>query len=183
MPFTVEEGVDVIKQWISMANREKVPILFETHRNCITNDLFYTLQLMNILPEMPICADLSHYVVDREFSFPLNSQDQALIRQILKRADSFQGRVATREQIQIQINFPQHRKWVDQFFSWWKEGFQFWQNRHGPNDSLIFLTELGPPEYAITGPDGYELSDRWEESLQIKKSVEEIWESCYTTSD
>ena len=171
MPFTVEEGVDVIKQWISMANREKVPILFETHRNCITNDLFYTLQLMNILPEMPICADLSHYVVDREFSFPLNSQDQALIRQILKRADSFQGRVATREQIQIQINFPQHRKWVDQFFSWWEEGFQFWKNRHGPNDSLIFLTELGPPEYAITGPDGYELSDRWEESLQIKKST------------
>lgn len=40
---------------------------------------------------------------------------------------------------------------------------------------MIFLTELGPPEYAITGPDGFELSDRWEEALKIKGWVEEIW--------
>ena len=179
-PFTVKEGLEVIKEWISMAKKENVPILFETHRNCITNDLFYTLQLMENLPEMPICADLSHYVIDREFSFPITEYDNSLIDQILKRADSFQGRVASREQIQIQLNFPQHQKWVDQFFSWWKKGFQFWQERHGRDATLIFLTELGPPEYAITGPDGHELSDRWQESLQIKKGVEKIWSELST---
>ncbi len=175
MPFTVEEGVDVVRQWMAMADKSGVPILFETHRNCITNDLFYTLQLMQHVPDMPICADLSHYIVDREFWFPLSEGDQAMIHTILDRADSFQGRVATREQIQIQLAFPQHQKWVNQFRDWWKYGITSWKKRHGPDDRMIFLTELGPPEYAITGADGFELSDRWEESLQIKGWIEDIW--------
>ncbi|MBL94415.1 MAG: xylose isomerase [Magnetovibrio sp.] len=178
MPFTVDEGARVVEQWVLMADKAGVPILFETHRNCLTNDLFYTLQLMEMVPEMPICADLSHYVVDREFSFPLSEYDQSLVHRILERADSFQGRIATREQIQIQLNFPQHRKWVDQFYEWWESGFRLWKNRHHSNDILIFLTELGPPEYAITGADGFELSDRWEESLQIKDSVKKLWETA-----
>jgi len=175
MPFTVEEGAEVVRKWMDMSDQSQVPILFETHRNCITNDLYYTLQLMDMVPEMPICADLSHYIVDREFWFPLSDYDQSLIRRILERADSFQGRVAGREQVQLQIDFPQHQKWVDQFKAWWADGFALWKHRHGPNGTLIFLTELGPPEYAITGPDGFELSDRWEESLTIKGWVEDIW--------
>lgn len=175
MPFTVEEGETVVRHWMAMADRAGVPILFETHRNCITNDLFYTLQLMDRVPNMPICADLSHYIVDREFWFPIREGDQALIRRILERADSFQGRIAGREQVQLQIDFPQHQKWVDQFKAWWAEGFRSWKARHGADDTMIFLTELGPPEYAITGPDGFELSDRWEEALKIKGWVEEIW--------
>lgn len=175
MPFTVEEGETVVRHWMAMADRAGVPILFETHRNCITNDLFYTLQLMDRVPNMPICADLSHYIVDREFWFPIQAGDQALIRRILERADSFQGRIAGREQVQLQIDFPQHQKWVDQFKAWWAEGFRSWKSRHGADDTMIFLTELGPPEYAMTGPDGFELSDRWEEALKIKGWVEEIW--------
>ena len=175
MPFTVEEGVGVIMSWMEMAESSKVPILFETHRNCITNDLYYMLQLMDRIPDMPICADLSHYIVDREFWFPLSESDQSMIRRILEHAESFQGRIATREQIQVQLEFPQHQKWVAQFKAWWTEGFSFWKERHGPDDNLIFLTELGPPEYAITGHDGYELSDRWVESLKIKQWVDKIW--------
>ena len=175
MPFTVDEGVEVVKRWMEMADASGVDILFETHRNCITNDLFYTLQLMDRLPDMPICADLSHYIVDREFWFPLSAGDQALIRRILKRADMFQGRISNREQVQIQIDFPRHQKWVDQYKAWWEEGIGYWKGRHGPDDTMIFLTELGPPEYAITGADGFELSDRWEEALKIKGWVEDIW--------
>lgn len=175
MPFTVPEGADVVRHWMAMSDEVGMPILFETHRNCITNDLFYMLQLMDAVPDMPICADLSHYIVDREFWFPLSDGDQAMITRILERADSFQGRVAGREQVQLQIDFPQHQKWVDQFKAWWAQGFASWKTRHGPDDTMIFLTELGPPEYAITGADGYELSDRWEESLMIKGWVEEIW--------
>lgn len=175
MPFTVDEGVEVIGRWMHMADVANVPILFETHRNCITNDLYYTLQLMQQLPDMPICADLSHYVVDREFWFPLSEYDQGLIHQVLARADSFQGRVAGREQIQLQLDFPQHQGWVEQFKQWWLAGFRAWRARHSDDDTLIFLTELGPPEYAMTGGDGFELSDRWAESLQLKTWAEALW--------
>lgn len=175
MPFTVPEAADVVRRWMDDAAAANVPIQFETHRNCITNDLFFTLQLMDAVPEMPICADLSHYVVDREFNYPLSESDQALISRILERADSFQGRVASREQIQVQLAFAQHRKWVDLFRAWWEQGFRSWRARASDEDTLIFLCELGPPEYAITGADGYELSDRWEESLTLRDWAREIW--------
>ena len=175
MPLSVEGMVPVIRAWIAMAEQEGVAIQFETHRNCITNDLFATLLLLDAVPELRLCADLSHYVVDREFRYPISRGDDALIQRILARADSLQGRVASREQIQVQIGFPQHKKWYDLFARWWEDGFRLWRARAQDDSVLNFLCELGPPEYAITGPDGYELSDRWEEALLIRRRVEDIW--------
>ena len=76
---------------------------------------------------------------------------------------------------QIQINFPQHQVWVDIFKSWWTEGMRAWRQRNADDATLIFLCELGPPPYAITDADQNELSDRWEESLQIRDWALEIW--------
>ena len=176
MPFTVPEAADVVRRWMDDADKAGIAIQFETHRNCITNDLFFMLQLMDAVPDMPICADLSHYVVDREFRYPLTHTEQDYMHRILRRADSFQGRVASREQIQLQLTFPQHQKWVQLFRDWWEAGFRYWRERAAPEDRLIFLCELGPPEYAMTGPDGFELSDRWEEALTIRSWVTESWQ-------
>ena len=175
MPISVEGMIPVIRSWIAMAEAVGVPVQFETHRNCITNDLFTTLQLIDAIPEMVLAADLSHFVVDREFVYPISEENHELIRRILRRSDSFQGRVASREQVQIQIGFPQHRKWLDLFLLWWEEGFRMWRKRSPGDATLNFLCELGPREYAITGADGNELSDRWEEALQIRDHVRTIW--------
>lgn len=173
-PLTVEGSIPVIRRWMEMAEEEGMPIQFETHRNCITNDLFAMLQLMDAIPDMPVCADLSHYVVDREFWYPLSEFDRGLVSRVLARADSFQGRVASRQQIQLPLAFPQHRKWVELFEGWWEEGFRAWHRRH-PGEAPVFLCELGPPEYAMTGADGAELSDRWEEALALRDTARSIW--------
>jgi len=173
-PLTVEGSIPVIRRWMEMAEEEGVPIQFETHRNCITNDLFAMLHLMDAIPDMPVCADLSHYVVDREFWYPLSDFDRGLVSRVLARADSFQGRVASRQQIQLPLAFPQHRKWVALFEEWWEEGFRAWHRRH-PGEAPVFLCELGPPEYAMTGADGAELSDRWEEALILRDTARAIW--------
>lgn len=175
MPISVGGMIPVVRAWLAMADEEKVPILFETHRNSITNDLFATLQLLDAIPELWLCADLSHYLVDREFWYPVSDENHALVRRVLHRSNAFQGRVASREQIQVQISFPQHQKWFDLFAQWWEEGFRGWRARSGPDAVLNFCCELGPKEYAITGPDGHELSDRWEEALMIRRRVEAIW--------
>ncbi len=176
MPLTVEEAAPVVRAWLEQSEQIGMPILFETHRNCVTNDLYFTLLLMDAVPEMRLCADLSHFLVDREFPYPPTDEQEAFIRRILERADSFQGRVASREQIQVQLGFPQHRKWVDLFERWWEDGIGLWLGRAREDETLNFLCELGPPEYAITGPDGYELSDRWEEALAIRRTVLAIWD-------
>ena len=145
-----------------------MPLLFETHRDGMLNDMYYTLLLMDLVPEMRLCADLSHFVVDREMRNPISEKDQAYVSSILQRSDCFQGRVANREQVQIQIDFPQHQEWVEIFKGWWQEGMQAWRERMQTMPSLVFLCELGPPPYAITDADQQELSDRWQESLQIQ---------------
>ncbi len=175
IPSSVDEASLMIQDWMEEAEKENVNIEFETHRNSVTNDLNYTTQILEAVPEMRLSVDLSHYVVDREFSIPIRADEQALVDKILRRADAFQGRVASAQQIQLQLEFPQHQKWVVQFLDWWEAGFRYWRKRASPEDHLIFQTELAPPDYAMTGPDGMEMSNRWEESLTMKGWVEDIW--------
>jgi len=176
-PLTVEGMIPIIRAWIEMADQIGMPVQFETHRNCITNDLYSTLCLLDAVPEMRLCADLSHYVVDREFWHPISERDLGLISRILARSDSFQGRVASRQQIQLQLDFPQHQKWVTQFKAWWQEGFDSWCARN-ERGTCVFLCELGPPEYAMTDANGRELSNRWEEALVIKSWAEEMFKKA-----
>ncbi|MEC8727164.1 MAG: sugar phosphate isomerase/epimerase [Pseudomonadota bacterium] len=175
MPLSVDGMIPVIRTWMDMADRIGMPIQFETHRNCITNDLFSTLCLIDAIPEMRLCADLSHFVVDREFKLPMSRDELNMISRILERSDSFQGRVASRQQIQLQLDFPQHQKWVELFKIWWREGLNSWLERNEDGDCL-FLCELGPPEYAMTDSNGVEMSNRWEEALMIKGWIEDMWQ-------
>lgn len=179
MPLGVDATVPVARRWIEMANAAGIELQFETHRNSITNDMFATLQLIDAVPEMMLCADLSHYVVGREFDFPPDARTQNHISRLLQRSGSFQGRIASRQQIQVPFGFPQYQKWLGLFLAWWEEGFRHWRQSgsHGP---LNFLCELGPHEYAMTGPDGLELSDRWEEALILKDHVRRIWSKIET---
>jgi sugar phosphate isomerase/epimerase len=176
MPLRLADMVPVIEGWLRIAEREAMPIQFETHRNCITNDLFTTVQLLDAVPAMRLAADLSHYVVDREMPCPPPAELQELISKILDRSDSFQGRVAARGQIQVALGFPQNAKWVALFREWWREGFAAWLTRHAGEDAdMVFLCELGPPDYAITDVQGQELSDRWCEAVLLARWAREIW--------
>jgi len=175
MPIRPEDAVDDVRRWIAEASDRDMPILFETHRDGLLNDLYFTLQLMDLIPEMRLCSDLSHFVVDRELRSPIPERDQGYISSVLNRSDCFQGRVANREQVQIQIDFPQHQEWVEIFKAWWKEGMREWRKRNDDSATLVFLCELGPPPYAITDSEQNELSNRWQESLQIRDWVKAIW--------
>lgn len=176
-PFSVDEGAGYIRGWMAMCRDAGMPVTIETHRDCITTDMLYTLQLMDAVPEMALCADLSHFVVGRELKWPITRETQSQIESVLDRSTAFQGRIASREQVQLQISFPHHREWFDQFAEWWAYGFRSWQQRNPDDAVLNFLCELGPREYAITGADGKELSDRWQEALIIRDRVREIWSS------
>lgn len=59
---------------------------------------------------------------------------------------------------------------------WWEYGIRSWRRRAPPDATLTFLCELGPKEYAITGADGYEMSDRWEEAQMLKDMIRKLWD-------
>ena len=177
VPWDVNQVADTTRQWLEQGRRAGIPVYVEGHRNCMTNDLLITLQLMDAVPDLMMTADLSHFMVNQEWvSLPLEDHEQELISRFLRRSETFQGRVASAEQIQIQPDFPQHQKWYELFKAWWAEGLADWQRRHAKSDDrCVFMCELGPPPYAITGSDGYELTSRWDEALSLKSVVEDIW--------
>lgn len=177
-PHTVAQCVPLLEGWQRLADDAGIALHIETHRDRMTTDLLFTLRLLDRFPRLRLTADLSHYVVGREFAWPIDDTNHGYMQRILAQSWGFHGRVASREQIQLQLDFPQHRKWVDLFMGWWEYGFRHWQARAGDDAVLTFLCELGPPEYAMTGADGYELSDRWAEARQMMDRVRALWRDC-----
>lgn len=178
MPITrtVAEPIPYIVRCMDMAADAGFELFFETHRDRTTTDMYYTLDLIDAVPDMQLCGDLSHYLVGREFSGPpISENNQKYMNQIVERCGAFHGRVASREQVQVSISFPHNKVWFDLFSDWWEHGFRAFRERAGENSTMTFVVELGPPTYAIQGADGQELSDRWQEALMIKDRVREIW--------
>ena len=179
MPRLVAHGVSYIVRLMDMAAAAGYELFIETHRDRMTTDMYFTLDLIDAVPDMVLCGDLSHFLVGREFAGPpLSEKNQAYVEQIIGRCGAFHGRVASREQVQVPINFPHNKVWLDLYASWWEYGFTQFKARAAADDVMTFVVELGPPTYAMQGADGQELSDRWEEAIQIKDLVRDIWERC-----
>ena len=174
-PHTVAECVPLIEGWLELGHKAGVPVHLETHRDRMTTDLFFTLRLLDRFPDLRLTGDLSHYVVGREFAWPISPENHHLMHRVIDNCWGFHGRVASREQVQVQISFAHQKDWLDLFMGWWEYGFRSWRRRAPGDAVLTFLCELGPREYAMTGPDGYELSDRWEEAQLMMRLVRQLW--------
>lgn len=174
-PYRIEDCIPYIEGWRRIAHDSGIPVHIETHRDRMTTDLFFTLHLLDCFPDLRLTGDLSHYVVGREFAWPIDETNHGYMHRILDNCWGFHGRVASREQVQLQIGFPHHKEWVDLFMGWWEYGIRSWRKRAPKDATFTFLCELGPREYAMTGPDGYELSDRWQEAQMMKDMIRDLW--------
>lgn len=175
-PRRVDDCLPLLDGWMDLAARAGIPTYVETHRDRMTTDLHFTLDLLDARPDLPLLADLSHFLVGREFAMPVDAGNHAMINRIMANAQAFHGRIASREQVQIQLSYPHHQPWIQLFLDWWKQGSDAWRTRSATDAQLIFTCELGPPPYAITGPDGNDTTDRWTESLMLRDMVRALWD-------
>ena len=180
-PRRLEDCIPILDGWRRLSDDSKVPVFIETHRDRMTTDLFFTLDLLDCFPDLRLLGDLSHYLVGREFAWPVDEDNHRMVERVLDHCWAFHGRVASREQVQIEISFPHHKAWVDLFLGWWEYGFSSWCRRAGRDQVLTFTCELGPRPYAITGPEGNDTTDRWAEAVQLMQMVRSLWNRVSTS--
>jgi hypothetical protein len=93
-----------------------------------------SVYLPDCFPDLRLTADLSHYVVGREFAWPIAPENHTMIHSVLDNSWGLHGRVASREQVQLQLGFPQHRDWVELFMAWWE---YFVMQRYSPQSRRL----------------------------------------------
>jgi len=175
-------AIELMQGWQRLSEQVPIPVLIETHRYRLTNDLLFTLELLEDLPDLKLLADLSHYVVGHEIPLVEGSPESIdQLRRVMESCHAYHGRVSNCEQVQIPISFSQNSPWLEEYRKLWTWGFRNWSRRSDPGDTISFTCELGPPPYAITGKDGLDISDRWAESLMLKELSESIWKEVQST--
>lgn len=168
------EVAELVTEGRKLANEQGIPFFVETHRNNFTENLPQTVQLLERVPELRITADLSHFVVVGEFYGWKDENAVGRMAPVLQRVSHMHGRISNGEAVQVDVG--DGRGPTAQFFvELWATAMRNWLREAGPGDVFPFASELGPPRYAITLPDGREFSDRWEQSLVIKRLAEQAW--------
>jgi len=168
------EAVLFLREAVKIAEDHGLTLFIETHRNNVPESLNQALELVERMPEITFTGDLSHFVVIGEFyGWP---DEGAIDRMdpVLRRVSHLHGRISNGEQVQIDVGDGTGD--TAQFFvRLWARAMAHWRAGAGPGDVFPFASELGPPRYAITLPDGKEFSDRWAQSLVMKRLAEQAW--------
>jgi len=172
--YPLPEAVEFLREARKIAHDEGLPLFVETHRNNIPESLNQALQLIELMPEIRFTGDLSHFVVISEFYGLEYERAIERMMPVLSRTSHLHGRISNGECVQVDVGDGSGQ--TAQFFvSMWSAAMREWRKEAGPGDVFPFASELGPPRYAITLPDGREFSDRWEQSLVMKRLAEQAW--------
>lgn len=173
--FTPLDAVaELVQEGRKVANDAGLAFFVEIHRNNFTENLPQIKQLIERVPDIRFTADLSHLVVCGEFYGWEDERAVDRLMPVLERTSHMHGRISNGEQVQVDVGDGTNA--TAQFFvRLWAEAMRHWLQGAVPGDVLPFASELGPPRYAITTPDGKEISDRWEQSLVMKHLAEQAW--------
>lgn len=166
--------VELLQEMYELVNDAGLPFFVETHRGRLTQDLRRTVKVLNRFRKVRFTGDFSHYVVAGEAGGPWDEELWEHFRQVAERCGNWHGRISLGEQVQNDIG-DGNGEMAQQFKKLWTLGMTAWLKKAKPGDVLPFCSELGPPIYSITDLSGHEISDRWSQSLVIKRLAEEAW--------
>ena len=82
-PRRIADCVPLIEGWLRPAEEVDFPVYFETHRDRMTTDLYFTLDLLERFPELKLLGDLSHFLVEREFATPISEENHAYMHRVI----------------------------------------------------------------------------------------------------
>lgn len=169
------EAEALLRGLVERCRRADVPLVVQTHRGRVTQDLLRTVAYARAIPELRFDLDFSHYLVAGELTGALPPPAEAAFAVLMERATMLDARVSNGEQVQVDLANPVYREHLDRVAALWKRVMLGWLGGARRGDVFPFRVELGPPGYAILGADGREISDRWAQQRALRDLVERLW--------
>jgi len=181
--FTPEKEAEaLLRGLVERCSKAAMPLVIQTHRGRVTQDLLRAVAYAKAIPDLRFDLDFSHYLVAGEMGGALSPEAEAAFAVLMERATMLDGRVTNGEQVQVDLLNPAYRAHVDRQTALWKRVMVGWLRGAKRGDVFPFRVELGPPDYAILGADGREISDRWEQQKAMKALVERLWNEAVAES-
>lgn len=176
------EAARLIESVLNAVQRWRVPLYIETHRATIFQDMWRTVGFVRRFPELRINGDFSHWYTGQEMVYGGFEKKLAFIEPVLECVRFMHGRIGNPGCIQVRID--PDATYVRHFKQLWTAAFRYFLRTVQPKEAIYFAPELLAPDiyYARTFPDRdgmpVEESDRWEQSLVLKRMAEECFESA-----
>jgi hypothetical protein len=174
------EAAKLIHGVLEASARWRIPLYMETHRATIFQDMWRTVQFVRRFPEMRFNGDFSHWYTGQEMVYGGFEKKLAFIQPVIERVRFIHGRIGNPGCMQVRVdpNAQMEPIYVTHFKQLWTACFRHCRN------SIYFAPELLAPDifYARTFPNAegelVEESDRWEQSLILKRIVETCFEQA-----
>ena len=174
--LTADEAVLMVDDVYRMADAYQLPLLLETHRGRVTQDLFRTAELLRLRPDTVVTLDLSHYLVAGESLGGAGDQFRTNISPLLSRTGLIHGRISNGQSIQVAADDA--FAFTDVLESLWQEAMELWLVDAPADAVFVFEPELGPPPYAYTNRSGAEMFSRTEETRVITELARRAWSAA-----
>lgn len=176
-----DDEVDrLVDAMLEASARYDCPVYIETHRATIAQDVWRTCQLIKRKPHVRFNGDFSHYYCGQELLYPGFDVSRRHLGPILQRIAFFHGRISDGQCMQVDVGDGRSNAHVENFQALWQEAMKHWLAGARAGDILPFAPELGPASsaYSIAIRDAetgqlVELSDRWQQTLVLKRLAEE----------
>jgi hypothetical protein len=178
-----DEVFRLVEAILAVSDKHRLPILIETHRATITQDLWRTVQITRRFPEIRFNGDFSHYYCGQELVYGDWAAKLTFMEPIFSRIGFLHGRIASPGCMQVPIDTDLGSRplqahgvvdYLDHFKELWTRAMLGFLRNSLPGDVLIFAPELlaGTYYYARLFLDASgqfaEESDRYAQALLYK---------------
>ncbi len=175
--LSAQEAEGLVDAAYEMANSLGLPMLLETHRGRLTQDLFRTSALLDARPHTSLALDVSHYLVAGETLGGSEVLFRQHIQPLLRQTRMIHGRISNGQSIQVHSMDAFSFKALTEEL--WTEAMSLWLENAPAGAVLIFEPELGPPPYAFVDPATRgEVLDRTEQSRELKAIAFRAWDAA-----
>jgi hypothetical protein len=166
------ESERLVDEAYALAESYKLPLMLETHRGRVTQDLYKMSALMRRRLDTRIVLDVSHYLVAGENFGGDATKFSVSLGPLLNATEMIHGRISNGQQIQVSAADTES---VALTQSIWENTMAIWL-ANAPRDAVfVFEPELGPPPYAYLA-HRVETYSRTEETDSLVRLAREAWD-------